>query len=99
LKLTETSAEGLMGGYIDIERFYNALGQNWGTHHRSYGQESLPSEYKALYRNADAIPDANGNFTAISAAWDVKFSQVYIIHAPGQVAAGKGPVTDTKQSR
>ena len=89
LKLTETSAEGLMGGYIDIERFYNALGQNWGTHHRSYGQESLPSEYKALYRNADFAPDANGRNTAISAAWDVKFSQVYIIH-PAQQVASKG---------
>ena len=84
LKITEAGAEGLMGGYIDIERFYNALGQNWGTHHRSYGQESLPSEYRALYRNADAVPDASGRNTAISAAWNVKFSQVYVIHAPQQ---------------
>ncbi len=101
LKLTETSAEGLMGGYIDVERFYNALGQNWGTHHRSYGQESLPSEYKALYRNADAVPDASGRNTAISAAWDVKFSQVYIIHSPQQVASkdDKGPVTSAVPSR
>jgi hypothetical protein len=101
LKLTETGAEGLMGGYIDIERFYNALGQNWGTHHRSYGQESLPSEYKALYRNADAVPDANGRNTAISAAWDVKFSQVHIIHSPQQVAShgDKGPATSAVPSR
>jgi len=100
LKLTETSAEGLMGGYIDIERFYNALGQNWGTHHRSYGQESLPSEYRALYRFADAVPNAEGVNTAISTSWDVKFSQVYIIHAPQQVAAGgKGPATATIPSR
>jgi hypothetical protein len=101
LKLTETGAEGLMGGYIDVERFYNALGQNWGTHHRSYGQESLPSEYKALHRNADAIPGADGRNTAISTAWDVKFSQVYIIHAPQQVASkdGKGPATDALPSR
>lgn len=88
LKLTDTSAEGLMGGYIDVERFYNALGQNWGTHHRSYGQESLPSEYRALYRNADAVPGADGRNTAISAAWEVKFSQVHVIHAPPQVASG-----------
>ncbi len=96
LKLTEGSAEGLMGGYIDIERFYNALGQNWGTHHRSYGQESLPSEYRALYRYADAVPDANGQNTAISTSWDVKFSQVYIIHAPQQVAAKDGKASSAE---
>jgi hypothetical protein len=92
LRLTETSAEGQMGGYIDIERFYNALGQNWGTHHRAYGQESLPSEYRALYRFADAVPNAEGVNTAISTSWDVKFSQVYIIHASQQVAADAGIV-------
>lgn len=101
LKLTEGSAEGLMGGYIDVERFYNALGQNWSTHHRSYGQESLPSEYRALRRHADAMPDANGVNQSISTAWDVKFSQVYIIHAPQQVAekGSKGPAADTLPSR
>ena len=91
LKLTETGAEGLMAGYIDVERFYNALGQNWSTHHRAYGAESLPSEYRALRRNADAMPDAEGVNQAISAAWEVKFSQVYVIHASPQVAGATNP--------
>ena len=53
-----------------------------------------------MYRFADAVPNAEGVNTAISTSWDVKFSQVYIIHAPQQVAAdGKGPATATIPSR
>ena len=79
--LTPESAEGLMAGYTDIERFYNTLGQNWSTHHRSYGGESMPSEYRAMRKNADGYPDpVTGANTAISTAWEVKFSQVFITH-------------------
>jgi len=91
LRLTEDGAEGLMGGYLDIEKLYNNLAQNWTTHYRSYGQEPLPSEYRAMVRNADAYPDASGRNTAISSAWEVKFKQVFIVHPPKAVAAGEQP--------
>lgn len=81
LKLTPESAEGLMAGYTDIERYYNSLGQNWSTHHRSYGAEPMTSEYRAMRKNADAHPDpSTGENTAISMAWEVKFVQAFILH-------------------
>ena len=88
LKLNSEGAEGLMGGYVDIERMYNLLGQNWATHFRSYGQEAMASEYRAFRKNADGYPDPKtGEMTAISTAWEVKFSQVFIMHPPSSVAS------------
>jgi hypothetical protein len=88
LKVTPQSAEGLMGGYTDVERLYNNLAQNWATHFRAYGQESLPSEYRAFRQLADGYPDPKtGAMTAISTAWQVRWMQVFILH-PGQT---KGP--------
>ena len=90
LKLSPEGAEGLMGGYVDVERLYNLLGQNWATHFRSYGQESLPSEYRLFRENADGYPDPKtGEMTAISTAWEVKFQQVFIMHPPTSVASTK----------
>ncbi len=91
LKLTPESAEGLMAGYTDIERYYNSLGQNWSTHHRSYGAEPMPSEYRAMRKNADAYPDPQtGENTAISMAWEVKFVQAFILHEErGEEAVSK----------
>ncbi|HEY6640899.1 hypothetical protein [Povalibacter sp.] len=81
LKLAPEGAEGLMAGYTDIERYYNSLGQNWSTHHRSYGAEPMTSEYRAMRKNADGYPDpATGENTAISMAWEVKFVQSFILH-------------------
>ena len=81
LKLKPDSADGLMAGYTDIERYYNSLGQNWSTHHRSYGAEPMTSEYRAMRKHADAYPDPKtGENTAISMAWEVKFVQAYILH-------------------
>ena len=80
LKVKPESAEGLMAGYTDIERYYNSLGQNWSTHHRSYGAEPMASEYRAMIKNADGYPDpTTGQNTAISMAWEVKFSQAFIL--------------------
>jgi len=81
LNLKPESAEGLMAGYTDIERYYNSLGQNWSTHHRSYGAEPMTSEYRAMRKNADAYPDPKtGQNTAISMAWEIKFVQAFILH-------------------
>jgi hypothetical protein len=88
LKLTPDGAQGLMAGYTDIERFYNDLGQNQSTHHRSYGQEAMPAEYRELYKLADAYPDPKtGKNTAISTAWEVKFSQVFVLKDEGKTVA------------
>lgn len=89
MRLTEDGAEGLMGGYLDIERLQNNLAQNWATHFRSYGQESIPSEYRAFIRNADAYPGEDGKNAFISSAWQIKFKQAFIVHPPAAVAAGE----------
>jgi len=81
LKVKPESAEGLMAGYTDIERYYNSLGQNWSTHHRSYGAEPMAAEYRAMIKNADGYPDpTTGQNTAISMAWEIKFAQAFILH-------------------
>jgi hypothetical protein len=80
LHMKPDGAEGLMAGYTDIERYYNSLGQNWSTHHRSYGAEAMASEYRSMIKNADGYPDpATGQNTAISMAWEVKFAQAFIL--------------------
>ncbi len=86
LKLTPEKAEGVIAGYFDIEGWYRQLNQGWATHHQSYGQESAPSLYRALYRLADAFPDKTGKNTAISGALDVKFTQVFVQHPPQETS-------------
>ena len=93
LELTPTSANGLLAGYADVESYYKQLIRNDSTHHLSNGQISGISLYKALSRLADAYPDPEtGANTAISTALDVKMTQVYIVHPPGE-HEGADPVT------
>jgi hypothetical protein len=85
LKLTPTGAEGLIAGYADVDTWYKQLIRNDSTHHLSNGQISGISLYKALRRLADAYPDPEtGANTAISTALDVKLTQVFIVHPPGE---------------
>lgn len=91
LKVSTDGAEGLMGGYLDIERLHNNLIQNWGTHYRSYGQESISDEYRSMLRNADAYPDKDGQNRFISSGWEIKFKQVFIIHPENAVAKDTAP--------
>ncbi len=98
LRITEDGAEGLMGGYLDIERLQNNLAQNWATHFRSYGQESIPSEYRSFIRNADAYPGEDGKNAFISSAWEIKFKQAFIVHPPQAVAAGEPSITGAAQA-
>jgi hypothetical protein len=85
LKLSPTGAEGLIGGYADVDTYYKQLIRNDSTHHLSNGQISGISLYKALRRLADAYPDPeSGANTAISTALDVKFTQVFIVHPQGE---------------
>lgn len=90
LKLTPTSAEGLLAGYADVETWYKQLIRNDSTHHLSNGQISAISLHKALSRLADGYPDAeSGDNTAISSALDAKFKQVYIVHPEGEAAKAR----------
>jgi hypothetical protein len=85
LKLTPTSAEGMLAGYTDVDTWYKQLLRNDSTHHLSNGQISGISVYKALRRLADGYPDAaSGANTAISSALNAKFAQVFIQHPPGE---------------
>ncbi len=80
LKLTPTTAEGLIGGYADIETWYLQLMRSQSTHDQSYGQLTSISLYKALRRLADGYPDPHtGANTAISSALRAQFTQVYIL--------------------
>jgi hypothetical protein len=82
LKLSPTNAEGVIGGYSDIETWYSQLMRSYSTHHQSYGQSSAPSIYKAFRRLADAHPDPKtGANTAISSALLASFAQVLIVPA------------------
>jgi hypothetical protein len=82
LKLSPTQAEGMLGGYSDIETWYSQLMRSYSTHHQSYGQSSAPSIYKAFRRLADGYPDPKtGANTAISSALLAKFTQVVIVPA------------------
>jgi hypothetical protein len=94
LKLTPTSAEGMLAGYTDVETWYKQLLRNDSTHHLSNGQISGISLYKALHRLADAYPDpTTGANSAISSALNAKFAQVFIQHPQGETVKAELPRT------
>lgn len=80
LRLTDETAEGVIGGYADVQDWYYHATTNWSTHHQSYGQESSPSMWRALNKLADGHPDPEtGKNTSISMAIEAKFTQVFIL--------------------
>lgn len=97
LKLTPDGAEGLIAGYADIKDWHSAFIKGWSTIRSGQGLGSEPSHARALERLADAYPDPQtGKNTAISAALDARFVQVFIQHPQGPVAEA-APVTTQKQ--
>jgi hypothetical protein len=92
LNLTAETADGLIGGYADIETWYLQLMKSQSTHCQSYGQLASMSLYKAMRRLADAYPDPKtGANTAISSALRATFTQVYILpESKAALAAVKG---------
>ena len=97
LRLTETGAEGYMGGYVDLASWRVQRQESISTHHQSYGQESSPTLFKALNRLADGYPDATGQNTAISGALHVRFTQVFIEGKPRATAAATGSSTASER--
>ena len=97
LKLTPDGAEGLIAGYADINDWHSAFIKGWSTIRSGQGLGSEPSHARALERLADAYPDPKtGKNTAISAALDARFVQVFIKHPPGAVAEVTTPAAQQR---
>ncbi|GLR90991.1 hypothetical protein [Bradyrhizobium iriomotense] len=88
LRLAPERAEGLMAGYVDIDEFVRHLNQVRSTFTQGV-EHYAPSAsfYRAMRRLADGYLDKTGEMTAVSSAFEVKFTQVYIVHPPAQAAA------------
>ena len=101
LNVMPERAEGLMGGYMDIQDWNAASNQQRSTHHQAYGQADTPSIYRAMRRLADGYPDPKtGENTAISMALKVKFTQVFVKHPETAVSeAAPAAKTPTAGSR
>lgn len=83
LRVSETGAQGMIGGYADVETWYRQLLRNDSTHHLSNGDISALSLYKQLRRSADGHPNPEtGEMTSISTALDAEFVQVFIETPP-----------------
>jgi hypothetical protein len=96
LKLTPDRAAGVIGGYADIYSWMLQFKTSWGTHHAAYGQVASQSLTRAMYRLADGYPDETGQNTALSAALDGDWIQVYVEHPPQSVAENEtGPAIKT----
>ncbi|MSR16066.1 MAG: hypothetical protein EXR86_16255 [Gammaproteobacteria bacterium] len=99
VKLAPEKAEGIIGGYADIESIYNARNRRWPIHHLAYGQEAPGSVYRALRKLADGFPDPKtGEYTAISAALTVKLVQVRVLHHEKEISMGNA-VTQFSDTR
>jgi hypothetical protein len=90
LALTPDRANGIMGGYMNIEDWNSAANQGRSTHHQAYGQAATPSIYRAMHRNADYADPKTGEMIAISTAFKVGFTQVFVEHPSAEVAANAG---------
>jgi hypothetical protein len=100
LKLTPTGAEGLLGGYVDLESWYRIFAGSWGGHTTADIQGwSGPALYKALHEMADYKDPATGQVTGISAAYQVGFARTYILHDPQGDAGLPGAKSRSVASR
>ena len=87
MNITPDQANGLLGGYVDIDSFYRAEIKTMSTFTLSFGREAPQAVYRALYKLADAHPDPETKRnTAISAAKELKFQRVYIQRDEKRVA-------------
>jgi hypothetical protein len=81
LKLTDTGAEGLQGGYEDLDTWWTNFRTSFSYAVDSIGLWSPVSFYEAAHRLADGYPDPKtGQCTAISAAYKMNFVRTYIVH-------------------
>lgn len=83
LKLTPDGAEGMLGGYADLDNWYLMYAKTWGAHKVAdiEGWDG-PATYEALHRFADYRDPKTGAVTGISAAYEVGFTRAFIVHTP-----------------
>ena len=93
LKLSGVTAEGIMGGYDDVEGWWRTQSKLWGAGAIAEFNHFSPSTlYAALKRYADAYPDPRtGENTAISSAYVVRFVRT-IIARPQPMGNPDAPV-------
>ncbi|MGE3336061.1 MAG: hypothetical protein AB7I36_20695 [Rhodospirillaceae bacterium] len=100
LALTPDRAQGILGGYMDINDWNAAANQGRSTHHQAYGQAATPSIYRAMLRNADYADPKTGEMIGISTAFKVGLTQVFVKHPDMAVSAnGTAPAASTSISR
>ena len=76
LQLSDTGAEGLLGGYEDLKFWWNIHSKAASSH-----SASQAAYYRAMVRYADGYPDsATGQCTAISAGYKIKAVRAMIVH-------------------
>lgn len=84
LTLTDTGAEGLVGGYEDLKIWWSAHSRGIGGSAGSVGPFSNAWYYRAAHRYADGYPDPeSGQCTAISVAYKISATRALIAHPDG----------------
>jgi hypothetical protein len=88
LKLSPDGAQGLMGGYADLDSWYLMHVKAWGAYKVADIEDwSGPGTYEALHKYADYRDPVTGQATAISSAYELSFARTFIIHTPQSDAA------------
>jgi len=73
------SLKGILGGYHDWYALYWSYAESgWVEEHSA--SVDMPALYYSLKRNADAYPDATGQNTAISTAYEVEAVPAFVLH-------------------
>jgi hypothetical protein len=80
LKLNDDGTlKGILGGYHDWYALYWSYAESgWVEEHSA--SVDMPALYYSLKRNADAYPDATGQNTAISTAYEVEAVPAFVLH-------------------
>ena len=82
--LPDGGIKGVVGGYQDVWRLTNQINSSRGEQQFGY---QCPAIYSALKRFADGRRDpATGDYTAISAAYDIEGIPAFVAPAAAQVA-------------
>ena len=74
------TARGIIGGYYDVETFYDGFVRQAQVVTSVLLGYSCPAVYAALNRMADGYPDSNGKCTAISTALRLDAAPAFVIH-------------------
>ena len=91
LKVSADHADGIIAGYVDINRFYFNFNKEFNTFVQAYGRTDAHGMYKKMMELADGYPDPKtGANTAISGALLIKFAQAFIEYPGKQVASRDG---------